>query len=43
MEKAIREKGKKVTGDDDVPGDGIKIMTHLISSICVTGKWPKDV
>jgi len=38
------------TGDDDVPGDvlklfgegGLKIMTKLINNIYETGEWPKD-
>ena len=51
VEKAIKEmKNKKVTGDDDVPGDalklfgegGLKIMTKLINTIYETGEWPKD-
>jgi hypothetical protein len=43
-------RNKKVTGDDDVPGDvlkllregGLKIMTKLINKIYETGEWPKD-
>ena len=51
VEKAIKEMGdKKATGDDDVPGDvlkllgegGLKIMTKLINAIYETGVWPKD-
>jgi hypothetical protein len=51
VEKAIKEMmAKKVTGDDDVPGDvlkllgedGLKLMTHLINSMYVTGEWPRD-
>jgi len=51
VEKAIKETGnKKATGDDDVPGDvlkllgegGLKIMTKLINTIYETGEWPKD-
>ena len=51
MEKAIKEmRNKKVTGDDDVPGDvlkllgegGLKITTKLINTIYDTGEWPKD-
>ena len=51
MEKAIKEmRNKKATGDDDVPGDvlkllgegGLKIMKKLINTICETGEWPKD-
>ena len=48
VEKAIKEmKDKKVTGDDDVPGDallgenGLRLMTRLISKY-ETGKWLKD-
>jgi hypothetical protein len=40
----------KAIGDDDVPGDilkllgedGLKLMTQLINSIYVTGEWPRD-
>ena len=43
-------RNKKATGDEDVPGDvlkllgegGLKIMTILINTIFETGKWPKD-
>jgi len=51
VEKAIKEiSNKKATGDDDVPGDvlkllgdgGLKIMTKLINTIYETGEWPKD-
>jgi hypothetical protein len=52
MNKAIKEmRDKKATGDDDVPGDvlklleedGLKLMTQLISNIYkyVTGEWPR--
>ena len=50
VEKAIKEmKKKKATGDDDVPGDvikllgegGLKIMTKLINTIYEIGEWPK--
>jgi len=50
VEKAIKEiRNKKATGDDDVPGDvlkllgecGLKIMTKLINTIYETGEWPK--
>jgi hypothetical protein len=42
---------KKATGDDEVPGDvlkllgedGLKLMTQLIKSIYVTRKWPRDL
>jgi hypothetical protein len=51
VEKAIKEmRNKKATGDDDVPGDvlklsgdgGLKRMTKLINTIYETGEWPKD-
>jgi hypothetical protein len=51
VEKAIKEmRNKKVTEDDDVPGDvlklmgegGLKIMTKLINTIYGIGEWPKD-
>jgi len=51
VEKAIKEmRNKKDTGDEDVPGDvlklmgegGLKIMTKLINTIYETGEWPKD-
>ena len=51
VEKAIKEvRNKKVTGDDDVPGDvfkllgegGLKIMKKLINTIYETEQWPKD-
>ena len=51
MEKAIKEMwNKKATGDDDIPGDvlklmgegGLKIMRKLINTIYETGEWPKD-
>jgi len=51
VEKAIKEmRNKKATGDDDVPGDvlkllgegGLKIMKKLINTILETGEWPKD-
>jgi hypothetical protein len=46
--KGMRD--KKATGDDDVPGDvlkllgedGLKLMTQLINNIYVTGDWPRD-
>jgi len=49
--KAIKEmRNRNVTGDDDVPGDvlkllgegGVKILTKLINTIYETGEWPKD-
>jgi hypothetical protein len=52
VEKAIKEmRDKKATGDDDVPGDvlkllgedGLRLKTELINSIYVTGKWPRDL
>ena len=51
VEKVIKEmKNKKATGDDDVPGDvlklsgegGLKIIKKLINTIYETGEWPKD-
>jgi hypothetical protein len=51
VEKAIKKtRNKKATGDDDVPGDvlkllgdgGLKIMTKLINTIYETGEWHKD-
>jgi len=51
VEKAIKEiRNKEATGDDDVPGDvlklmgegGLKIMKKLITIIYETGEWPKD-
>jgi hypothetical protein len=51
VEKAIKEmRDKKATGDDDVPGDvlkllgedGLRLMTQMINSIYVTGEWPRD-
>jgi hypothetical protein len=53
MEKAIKDmRDKKDTGDDDVPGDvlkllgedGLRVVTQLINSIYsyVTGEWPRD-
>ena len=46
----LRYSVEKATGDDDVPGDvlklfgegGLKIMTKLINTIYETGEWPKD-
>ena len=43
-------RNRKATGDDDVPGDvlkllgqgGLKILTKLIKTIYKTGEWPKD-
>jgi hypothetical protein len=51
VETSIKEiRDKKATGDDDVPGDalkllgedGLRLMTQLINSIYVTGEWPRD-
>ena len=51
MEKAIKElKNRNARGDDDVPGDvlkllgegGLKILTKLINTIYENGEWPKD-
>jgi len=41
---------RKATGDDDVPGDvlklleesGLKILTKLVNTVYETGEWPKD-
>ena len=43
-------RNRKATGDDDVPGDvlkilgegGLKILTKLINTLYETGEWPKD-
>ena len=51
MEKAIKGmKNRKATGDDDVPGDvlkllggGLKLLTKLFDTIYETGEWPKDI
>jgi len=49
--KANKEmRNRKATGDDDVPGDvlkllregGLKILTKLINTIYETAEWPKD-
>jgi hypothetical protein len=51
VEKPSKEmRNQKGTGDDDVPGDvlkllgdgGLKIMTKLINTIYETGEWVKD-
>jgi hypothetical protein len=51
VEKAVKEmRDKKATGYDDVPGDvlkflgedDLKLISQLISNICVTGEWPRD-
>jgi hypothetical protein len=51
VEKSIKEmRNKKATGDDDVPGDvlklfgeyALKIIKKLINTIYETGEWPKD-
>jgi hypothetical protein len=51
VEKAIKKmRDKKATGDDDVPGDvlkllgddGLRLMTQRINSMYVTGEWPRD-
>jgi len=50
VEKAIKEmRNEKATGDDNVPGDvlkllegGLKIITKLINTIYETREWPKD-
>jgi hypothetical protein len=52
VEKAIKKmRDEKATGDDDVPGDVLKLlgegslrlMTQLINSMYVTGEWPRDL
>jgi len=52
VEKVIKEvRNKKVTGEDNVPGDelklfgegGLKIMTKMFNTIYETGEWPKDL
>jgi hypothetical protein len=50
VEKAINEmRHKKATGNDDVPGDVLKLLGEsglkikkLINTIYETGQWPKD-
>jgi len=51
VEKAIKKmRNKKATGDNNVPGDvlkllgegGLNIMRKLVNTIYETGKWPKD-
>jgi len=51
VEKAIKEmRNRKVTGDDDIPGDvlkllgkgGLKILTKLSDTMYNTGEWPQD-
>ena len=50
VEKAIKEMNRKATGDDDIPGDvlkllgegGLKIMTKLSNTIYNTGEWPLE-
>ena len=51
MGKAIKEmRNRKATGDDDIPGDvlkllgdgGLKILTKLSNTIYNTGEWPQD-
>ena len=51
VEKAVKEmRNRKATGDDDLPGDvlkllgegGLKILTKLINTVYETGEWPKD-
>jgi hypothetical protein len=51
VEKAIKEvRNKKATGDDNVPGDvlkllgesGLKIMKKLFNTVYETGEWSKD-
>jgi hypothetical protein len=48
VQKAIKMRNKKVTGDDDVPGDVLKLLgedghsieTQLINNIYERGEWP---
>ena len=50
VEKAIKEMNRKATGDDDIPGDvlkllgegGSKILTKLSNTIYNTGEWHQD-
>jgi len=51
VEKAIKEmRNRKATGDDDIPGDvlkllrigGLNIMTKLNDTIYNSGEWPQD-
>jgi hypothetical protein len=51
VEKTIKEiRDKKATGDDDVPGDvlkllgegGLRLTTQLINYIYENRNWPKD-
>jgi hypothetical protein len=51
VEKAIKEmRNRKATGDDDIPGDvlkllgggGLKILAKLSNTIYNTGEWPQD-
>ena len=51
VEKATKEmRDKKATGDDDAPGDvlkllgedGLRLMTWLINNMSDTGEWPSD-
>ena len=43
-------RNRKATGDDDIPGDvlkllgkgGLKILTKLSNTIYSTGEWPQD-
>jgi hypothetical protein len=51
VEKAVKKtRYKKATGDNDVPGDvlkllgedDIRIMTQQINSMYDTAEWPKD-
>jgi hypothetical protein len=52
VEKATKEvRYRKATGDDDVPGEvlkllgegSLKILTKLINTIYETGEWPKNL
>jgi len=42
VEKAIKEmRNRKATGDDDVPGDVLKLFGKLINTIYETGSGPR--
>jgi hypothetical protein len=51
VEKALKEmRNRKATGDDDIPGDGpkllgkevLKILTELSNTMYNNGEWPQD-
>jgi hypothetical protein len=47
VEKVVKETRDKAAGDDDIPGDvlklmvedGLRIMTQQINSVYDTGEW----